>query len=118
LKEPDGRFALRNQQIGVSAVNNRGIHAVPSNYMFPIDASLPGTMLHDRDFATFIGKHSTNEIRIQLRCGSGHLGRDDTHLSRLLCLLDDCEGESLRRFSRSASAPAAPKGLVKLNHAQ
>jgi hypothetical protein len=41
-------------------------------------------MLHDRDFAAFTGEHCTCEIRVQLRPGSGHWGRDDTHLSRLL----------------------------------
>jgi hypothetical protein len=43
-----------------------------------------GTMLHDRYLAAFIGEHCTCKIRIQLRSGSGHFGRDNTHLSRLL----------------------------------
>jgi hypothetical protein len=79
--------ALRDQQIGVSAVNNRGIHAITPFHLFPISSGGYGTMLHDRDFAAFTGEHCTCEIRIQLWSGSGHLGRDNTHLSRLLPLI-------------------------------
>ena len=95
--------ALRDEQIGVSAVNNCGI-AIMSVDRFPINSGGYGTMLHDGDFAALTGEHSTCEIRIQLGPGNGYWGRSDTHLNRLLPPVWMIAGPGSRNdFSRSDS---------------
>jgi len=98
--------ALGDQQIGISAVNNHGIHAITPVYRFPISPGGYGTMLHDGDFAACAAQHCTCEIRIQLGSGSGSWGRDDTHLSRLLSPVWMITGSNGRNdFFRSDSVP-------------
>jgi hypothetical protein len=60
---------LCNQQIDVSAVDNRDIEA--TRCLYPINAGEYRIMLCERDFTAITGEHCANELRVDPRPGRG-----------------------------------------------